>query len=116
MPDDVAAAALLAPVPYPPPRTVHEPPPIRCTTCGRPGDHVHLLPHCVWHWGPVRVEFSCPRHDRGGYGFPLVQWFTGEDDWQRPGGTYTMREHLYVKRGGPATVELVDRALEAAAS
>jgi len=51
--------------------------------CGRHADAIHLVDN-VYGGYPrygVTVEFSCPRHDAGGYVIPLDQYEIDRDGW-----------------------------------
>lgn len=58
------------------------------------------------------VHIRCGRHllDQG-YCIEVKQWFTGPEDFHRPGKLYTMREHISEKTNGPAVVAWVDEVL-----
>jgi len=76
--------------------------------CRGQADTIHLLPWCGAEC--EQALFACPRHDPGGYWFPVRDWLRHRRRWQRhlaekidparcdldhPGGLYVLydREH-----------------------
>jgi len=90
--------------PFPPIAKLTPKPPLvapRCDRCGKRADAIHVLRIGR---DDQRVELSCPKHDAGGYWFPLKDWFATKN--------YTMRHHLADKYdGGGKTIELIDKRL-----
>ena len=88
--------------------------PFLCCACGRPGTHVHLLPHVHLGRPPERAVFACRDCDPGGLWLPLDGWLGGPpdlryvpDDGLEVG--YSLRDHyLESKVHGRVAVALVD--------
>lgn len=68
----------------------------RCDRCARTADTIHVVPSFARLEG---VKLACPKHDPGGYWFPIRRW-------------YTFRDHILgTKVRGPLAVALIERRL-----